>query len=346
MKEREVYFGISCKIGAENNKGVTMRSMTKRERVFNLLEGKSIDRTPVGFWLHFPEAMHHGDSAITAHLDFMKHTDTDILKIMNENILYDGESQIRCLGDIKKFCGFSRKDRLFQDQMDIIKRIADKAKGEYPIVSTIHGLVASMFHETGFAGNYTNMGYCLALFCRERPDEMKQAFCTIADTLMELVDCSLEAGADGIFYAALGGEKNFFTDEEYEEFVAPYEGAIYRHIKEKTKINMLHICKSNIAFERYKKLKPAIVNWSIYGNKFSLTEGAKLFSDSIVLGGFQDRAGVLVDGSDEAISIHTQKVLAEMEGKRLIIGSDCTLPTEIDYRRINNVVKSVELLKR
>jgi uroporphyrinogen decarboxylase len=111
-----------------------MKIMTKRERVFNLLEGKPIDRTPVGFWLHFPQAMHHGDQAIMAHLDFMKQTDTDILKIMNENILYDGKSQIRCLDDIKKFCGFSRKDRLFRDQMEIIKRIADQAKGEYPIV--------------------------------------------------------------------------------------------------------------------------------------------------------------------------------------------------------------------
>ncbi len=37
-------------------------------------EGKPVDRTPVGFWLHFPEEMHHGEKAIEAHLDFMKAT--------------------------------------------------------------------------------------------------------------------------------------------------------------------------------------------------------------------------------------------------------------------------------
>jgi len=323
-----------------------MRSMTKRERIFSLIEGKPVDRTPVGFWLHFPDSMHHGESAITAHLDFMKNTDTDVLKIMNENILYDGETKIRCLDDIKKFRGFCRTDRLFLDQIDIIKRIADKSRDEYPIVSTIHGLVASMFHETGFAGNYTSMGYCLALFCRERPVEMKKAFRVVADTLIEMVDCSLEAGAEGIFYAALGGERHFFTEDEYAEFVAPYEAEIYRHIKGKTRFDILHICKSNISFERYQALKPSIVNWSVYGNKFSLTEGADLFSDSIVLGGFQDRAGVLVDGSEEDIDLHTQKVLSEMKGKRFIIGSDCTLPTEIDYRRINSVVKAATRIER
>ncbi|MHC1762295.1 MAG: uroporphyrinogen decarboxylase family protein [Negativicutes bacterium] len=322
-----------------------MRSLTKRERIFNLLAGKPIDCTPVGFWLHFPEAMHHGDNAVQAHLDFMKHTDTDILKIMNENLLYDGQTQIRCLDDIRKFRGFGRQDRIFRDQMEIIRRIADSARGEYPIVSTIHGLVASMFHETGFAGKYASMGYCLALFCRERPQEMKRAFRMVADTLMEMVDCSLEAGAEGIFYAALGGERHFFTDEEYAEFVAPFEAEIYRHIRSKTPFDILHICKSNISFERYPELKPSIVNWSVYGNGFSLTAGAWLFPDSIILGGFQDRSGVLVDGSEEDIGAHTRKVLTEMKGRRFIIGSDCTLPTEIEYRRINSVVKAAERLE-
>lgn len=323
-----------------------MKTMTKRERIMNVLEGKPVDRTPVGFWLHFPEEMHHGENAIRAHLDFMKQTDTDILKIMNENILYDGSTKIERLSDIKKFRGYSRKDGLIKDQMEIIKRIADEARGDYPIISTIHGLIASAFHETGFAGNYTSMGYQLTLYCRERPAEMKQVFQTVAETLMEFADCSLEAGAEGIFYAALGGERNFFTDEEFAEFVAPYEKMVYDHIKKATRFNVLHICKSNIAFERYKDLRPAVVNWGIYGNDFSLTKGAKLFCDSIILGGFPDRHGVLVTGTEEEIFNHTKDVLDEMKGKPFIVGSDCTLPTEIEYQRIKQVVESVERLER
>lgn len=319
--------------------------MTKRERIFNLIEGKETDRTPVGFWIHFPQECGHGEAAVKAHLDFMSRTDTDILKVMNENILYDGSAKIMCLNDIKKFRGFGRKDSIFQDQMEIIRRICDKADGEYPILATIHGLLASAFHETGFAGNFTSMGYCLALFCRERPKEMKQVFETIAETLMEFSDCSLEAGADGIFYAALGGEKRYFTDEEYEEFVLPFELKVYNHIKANTKFDVLHICKSGIDFNRYKPLKPTIVNWGVYTNQFSLSEGEKLFRDSILLGGFPDRQGVLVDGDDQEIRRHTQRVLEEMKGRRFIAGSDCTLPTEISYDRIREVVKAVEELE-
>lgn len=323
-----------------------MNNLDKRDRIFNLLDGKPIDRTPLGFWLHFPEEMHSSQNAIKAHLEFMNETNTDILKIMNENILYDGSTKIRRLDDIGKFRSFGRKDKLFSDQMDIVKRITDKAKSSYPIVSTIHGVVASLFHETGFAGNYTSMGYGLALFCRERPTEMKNAIAQVSESLIELINGSMDAGADGIFYAALGGEKNFFTDEEYAEFIAPHEQAVYRHIKEKTRLDILHICKSNIEFNRYTALHPAIVNWSIFGNHFSLSAGASLFPDSIILGGFQDRAGTLVDGSTEEIYSHTQAVLQEMSGKRFIVGSDCTLPTTIEYKRIRSVVEAVEHISR
>lgn len=319
--------------------------MTRKERVFNLIDRKEIDRTPTGFWIHFPGECGHGEAAVNAHLNFMSQTNTDILKVMNENILYDGSSRIMCLEDIKKFRGFGRNDSIFKDQMEIIRRICDKADGEYPVLGTIHGLLASAFHETGFAGNFTSMGYCLALFCRERPNEMKQVFETLAETLMEFSDCSLEAGADGIFYAALGGEKRYFTDEEYAEFVLPYELKIYNHIKSKTKFDVLHICKSGIGFDRYEPLKPTIVNWGVYTNQFSLTEGEKLFGDSIILGGFPDRQGVLVDGSDQDIYLHTKAVLEEMKGQRFIVGSDCTLPTEISYGRIKKVVEAVRELE-
>lgn len=319
--------------------------MTKHERIFNLLEGKPVDRTPVGFWLHFPEDRHHGEAAVQAHMDFMEQTDTDLLKVMNENILYDGESVIAAEEDIHKFRGFSRKDRIFRDQMEIIKRIADKSQGRYPIVATIHGLLVSAIHEAGFAGQFTSKGGMLAEFCRKRPGEMKQAFETIACSLMEFSDCSLEAGAEGIFYAALGGERHFFQDDEFEEFVAPYEKMIYEHIKKTAKIDILHICKTNIDFTRYVHLKPSIVNWGIYGNHFSLTEGAKLFEGSIILGGFPDRHGVLVDGTDEEIRQHTKDVLDEMKNRRLIVGSDCTLPTGISCKRIRQVVKAVAELE-
>lgn len=320
--------------------------MNRRERVFAVLNGEKPDYTPVGFWLHFPAEARHGRVAVDTHLSFVRETDTDILKIMNENILHDEGVMIYSTADLHKFRGFTRHDANYRDQMDIIRALADNAKSDYPILTTVHGLVASAFHETGFSGRYTSCGYCLPIFCREKPQEMKNVFRIVAESLMELVDCSLEAGADGIFYAALGGERHFFTDEEFAEFVLPYEQQVYDYIKARTRFNVLHICKSNIALSRYVTLKPAIVNWGVYANGVSLTEGGELFPDSIILGGFPDRHGVLVDGTEEEIRAHTEAILSEMRGKPFIVGSDCTLPTDISTQRIRSVVGFVHEQER
>ena len=71
-------------------------------------------------------------------------------------------------------------------------------------------------------------------------------------------------------------------------------------------------------------------------------EGAALFKDRAILGGLDDRSGVLVDGSEEEIRQAVRKVLGQMQGRRFVLGADCTLPTEIDYNRIRTAVEAVK----
>ena len=42
---------------------------------------------------------HKGAPAVKAHMDFVRQTDTDILKIMNENVFYDGMTRIYSTAD-------------------------------------------------------------------------------------------------------------------------------------------------------------------------------------------------------------------------------------------------------
>ena len=61
--------------------------MTKKERVIAALKKEVIDYVPCGFSLHFPADANSGEAGIKSHLDFFKETDTDIDKIMNENLV-------------------------------------------------------------------------------------------------------------------------------------------------------------------------------------------------------------------------------------------------------------------
>jgi len=154
------------------------------------------------------------------------------------------------------------------------------------------------------------------------------------------VDLTLENGADGIFYAALGGEKHFFTDEEFEEFVVPYERQIYKHIKSKTPYDILHICKSGIDLKRYVHLQPSVVNWGIKETGVSLLQGSGIFPNSRMLGGLNN-CGAIVSGTREDIYHEVSSVIKEMDSQ-LAVGSNCTLPGNISYDRIKVVVEAVQ----
>ena len=63
--------------------------MTKRERVIRAVRGEETDGIPSCFSMHFSPEYANGESAVDAHIQFLKQTDTDILKIMNENLSPD-----------------------------------------------------------------------------------------------------------------------------------------------------------------------------------------------------------------------------------------------------------------
>ena len=86
--------------------------MKKRDRVFAAIRGEEVDHVPCGFSLHFPHDCAFGDASVEAHLRFFKETDTDIIKIMNENLVPD-VGEIRTAEDWK-----NKKDDLLIDYQD------------------------------------------------------------------------------------------------------------------------------------------------------------------------------------------------------------------------------------
>lgn len=313
--------------------------MNKRERVLKVVSGAETDYVPTGFWLHFSDEKHHGRESVQAHLDFFKETGTDILKIMNENLV-PWDVKISTADDWRKVRPISLKDPYVQDQLDIIKRISDKVGDEAVILTTIHGIVASAFHTRGGGDNYDTLRTILTTHLREKPEVVSNALTILTEGLSEFTAACLDAGAQGIYYAALGGEKELFTDQEFEEFIKPNDLKILNAAEQASAFNVLHICKDNINFDRYKDYNPSVVNWAIHDNDLSISQGRKLFPNSTILGGLDDRSGVLVDGNQEELERKVFSILEEAGTEKFILGADCTLPTEIDLSRIKTAVEA------
>lgn len=141
-------------------------------------------------------------------------------------------------------------------------------------------------------------------------------------------------------YAALAGAANMLSREEFDEVIKPCEIRLLREAKDENHFVMLHMCKDHLDLTRYADYPCDAVNWGIYSDNISLEEGRKLFAGKTILGGLDDRDGVLVHGTKEQIERRVAELMDEMKGYPFILGADCTLPTDIPYDNIRAAIEA------
>ena len=169
---------------------------------------------------------------------------------------------------------------------------------------------------------------------------MLSAMQRITDVLCLLAKAYIEAGLDSVYYASLGGEYEFFTDEEFAKWIKPFDIQVMKAIKEAGGYCFLHICKDHLNMERYRDYAPYadVVNWGVFEAPFDLEKGKELFQGKTIMGGLPNRHGVLVDGTKEEVEAEVKKVIREYGRKGLILGADCTLATEQDLDKVKAAV--------
>ena len=316
--------------------------MNKKERVIAAIRHEAVDYVPCGFSLHFPHDKAFGEAGVKAHLDFFKETDTDIIKIMNEN-LFPSNPGVKTSEDFNRIGPFTRKSEFIVHQTDLVKAILDKTGGDSFSVCTIHGASFSFVHtmRPQYQALEEIRRVQVGLY-RKNPQPYLDAKKRIAEGLSLLVQSVLEAGCDGIYYAALGAEKDMFTAEEFEVEEAPFDKLVMQTAKEMGKTVILHMCKKKLEMERYASYAPYVdvVNWGIYENNISIEEGERIFPGKTILGGLENRSGIIVDGSLEDIREEVHRLRREMKGKKFILGADCTLGSDLPVERIRTATEA------
>lgn len=318
--------------------------MTKRKRVIAAINQENISEIPSAFSLHFPPSCNSGDAGVKAHLDFFKQSDTDIAKIMNENLVPSPGAGSLFPESYKAVKSFDRHTSFIKTQLDFTSKIIDGIKEDLFTMGTLHGICASALHPIEKSGyDYDSARRIQAESLRTDERTTLDAFKRIADGMCELVYGYKETGIDSIYYASLGAESRIFTDEEFEKWIKPFDLQIMRVIKESGLYCFLHICKDGLNMNRYKDGYPEladVVNWGIYEAPFSLEDGRKLFEGKTILGGLPNRHGVLVDGSEEDIKREVKNIISSFGKKGFILGADCTLATEQDMKKLRVAVEA------
>ena len=122
-----------------------------------------------------------------------------------------------------------------------------------------------------------------------------------------------------------------------EKYVIPLDSYVINSIHNMGLLSVLHICKDKVRLPSYGSLNADIVNWAVHECEYSLADGRVIFPGKTLLGGFDDRSGILVHGTADQITAETKRILSQAGRKKFIFGADCTLPDTIELWRINLV---------
>ncbi len=325
--------------------------MTRKERVLKAINGEKVDRVPVNFTMHFGPQFRHGDPAVMMHLDYANRTQVDLLKIMNENY-YRCDTRILCADDFKHIRPMAKDSKPIQDQLYIIKKIADAIGDEVATCVTTFGVLSSSIQAINThikdkeypdgmgGGTFETDGFKLPMYCRQKPEVMKAALKIIGESLAENLCAYVDAGADGIFYSVMGSGQNVFTSDEYDTFIGANDKPVFDALKDKAKIRMIHVCKTYADLTKFTNYGANVFNWGAHTEGCpSLEEGRKIFGpEATILGGLDDRDGVLYSGSMEELKKATFDVLDEMGDRHFIFGADCSIASWVSYDKLRACV--------
>ena len=311
--------------------------MDRRELLHAVLRGEKTDRIPCGFWNHFSPEYRTGKAAVQAHLDYYENVQPDMLKVMNEHT-YRIEKPISSVSDWVGLSPLPFARTGYEEHIEEFRVIRKELPKDLPLFATIHGVLVSAYHATEAPGYFSNPDNLVSRHLREDPETVSKALQSVVVTLSELCRRLIEVGADGIYYAALGGEAHRFERTLFERYVKPLDAAVVDNVRDMGAISIMHICKENVVLPMYQGINADVFNWAIHDCKYKLADGRKIFPGRTLLGGYDDRSGVMVDGTPEEIEKRAAEIVAEAGRERLILGSDCTLPEDVDIRRIKAVM--------
>lgn len=315
--------------------------MNKRERVKAVLEGRTADHVPVGFWYHFPEEKQYGQSCIDAHIDFYNKTNQDFIKIMCDGYFgYPNETLInmKSTADLYNMKPLGINHPFIREQIERAKAIV-----------TAIGNDCCVFYNVFCPLSYFRLQLDwdkMMQYIKEDKEAVKYACGIISEDTTALVDALInEAGCDGIYYCVQNAELFRFTAEEYYDIVKPYDLKVLDYANSISKYNILHCCGwggDKNRLEVWKDYHAAAVNWAVYVEEMSLPAGKEFFDTNCVLGGFDNRKeGILYSGEINDIKAETKRLIAENGKCGFIIGADCTLSNDIDLKRIHCVTDTV-----
>jgi uroporphyrinogen decarboxylase len=324
--------------------------MTKRERLAAALARTPVDRPPVSFWRHVPEVDHTARGLADAMLAFQHRWDLDFVKVMSSGVYcvedwgcrvaYQGapsgakqctEHAVKTTEDWARIRPLDPGAGALGRELEAVELIVKDREDDVPV---IHTVFSPLTVARKLAGDR------LANDLRVRPETVLPALDAITDTLVRYVRATLDAGADGIFFATQTASIEVVTKTEHGRFDAPYARRVLESVRGRSDFTLLHIHGTGIFFDRLAAFPIHAINWHDRLTPPTLVDGLRRFAGAVA-GGLSEWS-TLRDGPAEAVEAETRDAIEQTDGIGLIVAPGCVLPLDVPDAHLDAVVATVK----
>lgn len=338
--------------------------MEKKERFINYLNNKKLDRVPIAFYHHYLNDMmlynmNQGlksrdlfEKNIEGHRLTKEKFDPDMVKIMNDSLMIMplDVKNVKKPSDLAKVKPQGVDSKWADMSIELAKRVIEiyADSGNPPVFFTSFGPAYIMRSNLARIGNLMAGSQFFENKILKFVKEDKEALKEFADKISQAVvkfneRLFAETKIDGIYFS-VNNQNEFFANEIYREIISPYDKYILNEANKISQMNLLHICgyrKKANNLETFKDYEAKAYNWAVHAEKVSLSEGKKLFGGKAVFGGFEQN-GLIAKANKEEIEKEVYRILDESGQIGIMLGADCTLPTNFDDSRLNWVKEACE----
>jgi len=329
--------------------------MTKKERIMAAIKGETPDTLPYSFWTHLPGIDLNPEELAERTYEFYRTYDVDFIKTMNNGMYaiedfgceidYSGvlaggvakvvKTPIQTPEDWYKLtpCPVN-KGSLAREQKSL-KLLLDKVKGEeVPVIFTIF---SPLTIANKLSGNqlreHLKAGY---------KEAVHYALKVITETTCNMARAVLDAGADGIFFAAQSSTYDFMTVKEYREFGVPYDLEVLK-AAEKGWMNTVHAHGENIMVEVLKDYPAPIFNWHAWETLPAVNE-ASIITGKCLMGGLSRTD--ITKCNRNAIRHQIFECFRMLDGRHQILTPGCVIRYPLDNDMLSYIKQEKDFVEQ
>jgi uroporphyrinogen decarboxylase len=313
--------------------------MNKRDTVLGLLDSsKPQTSIPAAFFLHFDPSCHFGQAAVDRHLEFVRATGMDFVKIQYER----GFPRLPAVQRAADWTTMPLYDEaFFAPQLEAVEGIVKAVERESLVVVTLYSPFMCASHAVGEENVLRHI--------RENPERVLEGMAIVTESLMTFVRACVRLGVDGFYHSTQGGETTRLDDPAlFDTFVRPFDLVVMKEAERACPFNILHICDYVGGYgdlTRFRDYPGHVVSCPLEagGRPLTLAGASRLF-DRPVMGGL-DRRGAIATGSAAQIRAEVEVTLRNAP-ERVILGADCTVPAETPWENLRWAIEAAHAWRR